>query len=125
LERRLESHAAELRVILVDTSVWIDFFSSVPGPSAKELRRMIEAETAVALTGVVVTEIVHGLRRDASAIEAYLSEFEMLEPLGFSTYLNAAAISRTARSKGINLARIDVPIAALALEYDATVFTLD
>jgi predicted nucleic acid-binding protein len=112
-------------VILVDSSVWIDFFSSAPGASGKELRRMIEAGKPVALTGVVVTEIVQGLTRDASSIEIYLSEVEMLEPRGLSTYLNAAAIFRTARSNGISLATIDTLIAAVALEYGAAVFTLD
>lgn len=86
---------------------------------------MIETEIPFALTGVVVTEIVQGLTRDPRSIESDLSEFEMLEPRGFSTYLNAAAIFRTARSKGISLATIDVLIAAVALEHDAAVFTLD
>jgi predicted nucleic acid-binding protein len=86
---------------------------------------MIEEQAPLALTGVVVTEVVQGFIRDASTIEGYLAEFERLEPQGFSTYLNAAAISRTARSKGISLATIDVLIAAVALEHDATVFTLE
>jgi predicted nucleic acid-binding protein len=105
--------------------VWIDFFSCAPGPAGKELRRMIEDEVSLAVTGVVVTEILQGLFRDASSVEHYLAKFEMLEPQGFSTYLDAAAIFRTARSKGISLATIDVLIAAVALEYDAAIFTLD
>jgi predicted nucleic acid-binding protein len=112
-------------VILVDSSVWIDFFSSTPGTAGKELRRMIETGMPVALTGVVVTEIIQGLTRDASRIESYLSDVEMLEPQGFSTYLNAAAIFRTARTKGISLATVDVLTAAVALENGAAVFTLD
>lgn len=86
---------------------------------------MIESGLPVALTGVVVTEIIQGLTRDASRIEEYLSEADMLEPQGFSTYLKAAAIFRAARSKGITLATIDVLIAAVALEHGATIFTLD
>jgi predicted nucleic acid-binding protein len=112
-------------VILVDSSVWIDFFSSAPGTSGKELRRMIEVGMPVALTGVVVTEIVQGLTRDASPIEGYLAEVEMLYAQGFSTYRKAAAIFRTARSKGISLATVDVLNAAVALEHRGTVFTLD
>jgi predicted nucleic acid-binding protein len=86
---------------------------------------MIEDELPLAVTGVVVTEVVQGFIRDASSVEHYLAKFEMLEPQGFSTYLNAAAIFRTARSKGISLATIDVLIAAVALEHNAAVFTLD
>jgi len=86
---------------------------------------MIEAGMPVALTGVELTEIIQGLTRDVSPIESYLAEVEMLEPQGFSTYRKAAAIFRTARSKGISLATVDVLIAAVALEHRATVFTLD
>jgi predicted nucleic acid-binding protein len=86
---------------------------------------MIEAGTTVALTGVVVTEVMQGLTRDARSIESYLAEVGMLEPQGFSTYLNAAAIFRMARSKGVSLATVDALIAAIALENDAAVFTLD
>ena len=89
------------------------------------MERMIEDEAPLVVTAVVVTEVVQGFTRDASSVEEYLADFEMLEPKGFSTYRNAAAIFRAARSIGISLATIDVLIAAVALEYEAAVFTLD
>jgi predicted nucleic acid-binding protein len=112
-------------LILVDTSVWIDFFSSSPGPAGNELRRMIDEVEPIALTGVVVTEILQGLTRDFSRIERFLSMWDLLEPRGFSTYREAAAISRLARSKGISLTTIDTLLAAMALEHGANLFTLD
>ena len=112
-------------MILVDSSVWIDFFNSAPGPAGDELGRLIEDAEPLALTGVVVTEILEGLTRDASRIERYLGMWEMLEPTGFSTYREAAAIFRMARARGTSLATIDALIAAIALEHRATVFTLD
>jgi predicted nucleic acid-binding protein len=112
-------------LILVDTSVWIDFFSPSPGPAGSELRRMIEEVEPFALTGVVVTEILQGLKRDVRHIERFLSMWEMLEPRGFATYREASAISRLARSRGIRLTTIDTLIASIALEHDATLFTLD
>ncbi len=112
-------------MILVDTSVWIDFFSSSPGRAGAELRRMIEEVEPFALTGVIVTEILQGLRRDVHRMERYLSLWEMLEPRGFSTYREASAISRLARSKGISLTTMDTLIAAIALEHRASLFSLD
>jgi len=112
-------------LILVDTSVWIDFFSSSPGRAGSELRRMIEEVEPFALTGVVVTEVLQGLTRNVNRIERYLSLWEMLEPRGFSTYREASAISRLARSKGVSLTTIDTLIAAVALEYQASLFSLD
>jgi predicted nucleic acid-binding protein len=112
-------------LILVDSSVWIDFFSSAPGRAGAELRRMISDAEPFALTGAVVAEILQGLTRDVSRIEQYLAQWEMLEPGGFRTYREAAAISRLGRSKGVSLRTIDALIAAIALEHGARVFTLD
>ena len=112
-------------MILVDTSVWIDFFSSSPGRAGAELRRLIEEAEPFALTGVIVAEVLQGLIRDASRIEQYLAHWEMLEPRGFETYREAAAIYRAARAKGFTPTTIDAVIAAIALEHKASVFTLD
>lgn len=112
-------------MILVDSSVWIDFFSSSPGRAAAELRRMIEEAEPFALTGIVVAEVLQGLRRNAKRIEQYLAQWEMLEPRGFETYREAASIYRAARAKGITPTTIDAVIAAIALEHKVSVFTLD
>ena len=109
----------------MDSSVWVDFFSSSPGRAGGELRRMIDDSEPLALTGVVIAEILQGLTRDAGPIEQFLAQFEMLEPRGFETYRTAAAIYRTARGKGISLTTIDTLIAAIAMEHSASVFTLD
>ena len=112
-------------MILVDSSVWVDFFSSKPGRGGGELRRMIEESEPFALTGLVVAEVLQGLTRDAGRIEGFLAQWDMLEPQGFETYRQAAAIYRTARARGVSLTTIDTLIAAVALERGASVFTLD
>ena len=112
-------------MILVDSSVWIDFFSSSPGRAGAELRRMIADAEPFALTGLVVTEILQGLTRNVAQVEQFLSLWDMLEPNGSSTYREAASIFRLARSKGITLTTVDTLIAAIALENRARVFTLD
>jgi predicted nucleic acid-binding protein len=112
-------------LILVDTSVWIDFLRSPPGRSGAELKRMIEEVEPIALTGVVVSEILQGLTRDVNRVERYLSSWDMLEPRRFSTYREAAAISRLARSRGISLTTTDALIAAVALEHRASLFSSD
>jgi predicted nucleic acid-binding protein len=112
-------------LILVDSSVWIDFLSSSPGAAGAELRRLIEEAEPLALAGVIITEVLQGLTQDASVIERFLGMWEMLEPRGLATYREAAAIFRIARAKGISLTTIDSLIAAIALEHRATVFTLE
>jgi predicted nucleic acid-binding protein len=86
---------------------------------------MISNSEPVAITGVVVAEILQGLTRNVDEVEHSLSLWDLIEPLGFSTYQKAAAIFRTGRSKGIALTTIDTLIASIAIDHDATVFTLD
>lgn len=112
-------------MILVESSVWIDFFNRSPGPAGQELRRMIASSEPFAVTGVVVTEVLQGLTRDVARIEDFLSKWTFLEPGGFATYREAAAIFRLARARGVSLSTIDALIAAIAFEYSANVFTLD
>jgi predicted nucleic acid-binding protein len=112
-------------LILVDSSVWVDFLSSSPGRAGNELRRMIADSEPFTLSGVVVAEVLQGLTRDAVRIERYLEQWDMLEPRGFVTYREAAAIYRAARARGISLTTIDTLIAAIALDHSASVFTLD
>jgi predicted nucleic acid-binding protein len=112
-------------LILVDSSVWVDFFSSAPGRGGAELRRMVEEGEPFALSGVVIAEVLQGLIRGSGSIEQYLAQWELLEPRSFETYREAARIYRAARGRGIALTTIDTLIAAIALEHGTSVFTLD
>ncbi len=112
-------------MILVDSAVWIDFFTSSPGSAGAELRRLIEESEPVALTGIVVTEVLQGLTRDVRHIEQFLAQFDLLEPAGLDTYRVAASVFRMARAKGICPTTIDSLIATIAVEHHASVFTLD
>lgn len=112
-------------MILVDTSVWVDFLNSKRGPTGNELERLIRSNAPVVLTGVVVTEVLQGLQQDVDLVTRLLTHWPLIEPEGFVTYEAAAAIYRMARGRGATLSTIDALIAALALENDAALFSLD
>jgi predicted nucleic acid-binding protein len=112
-------------LILVDSSVWVDFFSASPGPAGNELRRIIAANEPFAITGIVVAEVLQGLTRDVATIERLLAQCDLIEPAGFETYARAAEMYRAARAQGISLTSTDTLIGATAIEHHATVFTLD
>jgi predicted nucleic acid-binding protein len=73
---------------------------------------------------VVVAEILQGLIRNADRIERFLGQ-GLAGIERFSNLSGSGRICRAARGKGTSLRPIDTLIAAIALEYDATVFTLD
>ena len=79
----------------------------------------------MALTGVIVTEVLQGLRWDVQRVERQLALWDLLEPQGFETYRNAAGLARVARSRGVMLTTIDALIATVALESGVILFTLD
>lgn len=105
--------------------MWIDFFSRTPGAGGRELRRLIEASEPLALTGVVVTEVLQGFTRDSAHADQYLRIWDFLEPQGFATYHRASSLFRLARSRGVTLTTIDALIATIALEHGAVLFSLD
>jgi len=112
-------------LILVDTSVWVDFLNSARGPAGDELERLISVNAALVLTGLAVAEVLQGLKRDVAPVTRLLVQWPLVEPGGFATYETAATIFRQARERGVSLSTVDALLAAVALEYDAALFTLD
>jgi predicted nucleic acid-binding protein len=112
-------------LILVDTSVWVDFLNSARGPAGDELEYLIGANAPLVLTGLVVAEVLQGLKRDVVQVTRLLARWPLIEPGGFATYEAAATIFRQARGRGVTLATVDALLAAVALEYNAAFFTLD
>jgi predicted nucleic acid-binding protein len=125
LGRGLKGHAEEPRLILVDSSVWIDFFNSDRGAAGDELERLLRNNAPVVLAGLVVTEVLQGLKRDVEQITRLLARWPLIEPDGFVTYAAAAGIFRQARGRGLTLTTVDVLLAALAIQHQAVLFTLD
>ena len=52
-------------MILVDTSAWIGLLRGVDRPAVQILKRVLESETTVALTPLILQEILQGAGSDA------------------------------------------------------------
>jgi hypothetical protein len=108
-------------VILVDTSVWIDFLNGTDSPHKKTLHRLIEEEEDIAIAEIILTEILQGIKQDKDyeTLKDYLLEFPLYKPKGTETYLSAAGIYRECRKKGKTVRKtIDCIIAAICMEND-------
>lgn len=106
-------------MILVDTSVWVDFFSGRNLPHVATLERLIQENNDLALCGIVLTEILQGIADDASyrRLQRYLEALIML-PMPQSVFIQAADIYRSLRKKGLTIRKTnDCIIAATALEH--------
>jgi len=51
--------------ILVDTSVWIDFFRGEPSREREILKACLDQREYIATSGIIVQEILQGIRDDA------------------------------------------------------------
>jgi len=115
-------------MILVDTSVWIDFFRGDKSAHRETLHRLIEAEEDIAVTEIIVTEILQGIKsdKDFQTTKEYLLEFPVYRPKGIETYLEAARIFRDCRKKGKTVRKtIDCIIAVICLENNLTLLHKD
>ena len=92
-------------MIVIDTSVWIDVFNDGDTSQARTCVELIERGASVALTDVILTEILQGFRDDAEAtdVEAHLRAFPVLRLESLADFSLAAEIYRTARRNGITI----------------------
>jgi predicted nucleic acid-binding protein len=114
-------------MILVDTSVWIDFFRGVKSWETERLAGALEANEDIAICGPVLMEIRQGIASDKAVrdIERQLSPLIYLATLR-KTYCHAADIYRAARAKGKTIRKtIDCLIAACAIEHRAKLLQHD
>jgi predicted nucleic acid-binding protein len=115
-------------VIVVDTSVWIDVFNDVDTPAARTCVALIEGGEPVALTDVILAEILQGLSDDEQAIkvEQHLRAFPILRLNSLDDFTLAAQLYRTARSKGITIRKtLDCLIAAPCVRANAPLLHAD
>lgn len=115
-------------MILVDTSVWIDFLNGTNSRHRRTLHKLIEDDEDLALTGIILTEILQGIKEenDFKALQATLLEFPIYQLEDTGTYLNAADIYRQCRKQGKTVRKtVDCLIAAICLENDLTLLHKD
>jgi predicted nucleic acid-binding protein len=114
-------------MILVDTSVWIEFFRDSGSWETAWLDSALRRYENLAICGPVLMEIRQGIasRKVAKEIERLLSPLVYL-PTVRRTYCRAADIYRAARSKGKTIRNaIDCLIAACAVENRAQLLQRD
>jgi predicted nucleic acid-binding protein len=115
-------------VIVVDTSVWIDVLNERSSPQATRCIELIEGGEPIALTDIVVTEILQGLRsdREARLVERHLRAFPILRLSGLDDFVLAADLYRTARRAGVTIRKtLDCLIAAPCVRTGAPLLHAD
>lgn len=107
-------------MVLVDTTVWIDFFSAKLNSYVKALEKLIVDREDICICGFILTEILQGIRDDSefNQTKDLLANLIFI-PMRYSVYLKSAEIYRDLRRKGLTIRKsVDCMIAAVAIEHD-------
>ena len=107
-------------MVLVDTTVWIDFFAGRNESHVMSLQELNESEEELSLCGVILAEVLQGIRSDAEFIKTkeYLGDLIFL-PMWHATFVQAAEIYRSLRKKGVTIRKpVDCMIASVAIEFN-------
>lgn len=115
-------------MIVVDTTVWIEFLEERDTPFDLRLKRLVEKGAPLALTDIIYCEILQGIREDTTyrRTREILRSYPILRVQGLTTFDRAAALYRECRKKGLTIrSTVDCLIAATCLEADAALYHND
>lgn len=108
--------------VVVDTSVWIDFFAGTPTPELEDAL----SHSAVVLAPIVVAELVSGARRqrERAAIADLLCELR-LHPTDLDHWVRVGELRRHLRAHGLSVSTPDTHVAQCAIDLDGVLLTRD
>ena len=114
-------------MILVDSSVWIDYFRGLPTPQADYLDELLGVE-AVCIGDLILTEVLQGFvqDRDFDRAKALLATLDIVELGGRDVAVQAATYFRRLRRLGITVRKtIDTVIATRCIRDGLTLLYND
>ena len=110
--------------VLVDTSVWIEFFKA--NSSVSNNLELLLIEDSVEICGVVLFELLQGIKSESEKlkIKDILLNLPYVE-INKNMWQKSAEISLNIKKKGYTIPFSDILIGTLAIENNFSVFTLD
>lgn len=115
-------------MILVDTSVWVDFFAKKDIWQVRAVSAFISRMEPVCINGIIEMEIKQGVKDDNQLrkLEVYLKPFQELPDVPKACLDLAAEIFRTCRKHGVTIRRsLDCIIAAHAISENLVILHKD
>ena len=117
--------------LVVDSSIWIDFFNKKTSPKIDHLGMLLLTRASgspVIILPVIMQEVLQGVENDRFfiTIKENLEGLDYLDYEAFEFAIKAAQLYRLLRRKGITIKKAnDCLIAALCIEFDFPLFHND
>lgn len=109
-------------MLVVDSSVWIDFFNNVEHPAVDMLQQLLDhGEVRIVVPDLVLFEVLRGFRFEHSHRQArrLMESLHVAPTAGHALALAAAQHYRSLRAEGITVrSGIDVLLATFCIEND-------
>jgi predicted nucleic acid-binding protein len=123
--QRMKSGTMSAERILVDTSVWIEYFRNQSAALVGFVTELVK-NSQICVPRIVLAELMQGAKseRELSVIGEFMEAFTILDQTD-QTWLKAGRLSYELKRKGKNINLADCYIAVLAQENDCAVLTLD
>jgi len=111
--------------ILIDTSVWIEYFRSKSSSVAQKVDRLLE-EDELYVPKIVIAELMQGSKsiKELSIIEDFFDAFYVIDQKEDS-WIKAGRLSYQLKKKGKKINLFDCYIAVIAQEYGCKILTLN
>ena len=114
-------------MILVDSSVWIDYFRGTQTPPTEKLDELLSSEP-IAVGDLILTEVLQGFgsERDFNEAKRLLTSLLVVELGGRDIAIQAARNFRILRAQGVTIRKtIDTVIATRCIESGFTLLHSD
>ena len=105
-------------MIVVDSSVWIDYFAGVDCDTTERLENTL-GQKPVAIGDLILTEVLQGFRhdKDYKIAKTLFEDVTVFEMLGMEMAIKSAENFRALRKKGITIRKtVDVIIATFCID---------
>ena len=116
-------------MILVNSSVWIDFFNQAPTPQRLQLVRWLEGgDVSIGTADQAAFKVLHGFRNDTArrTAESLLLDLPVTDIGGAANALSAATLYRRLRAQGRTVrSPIDVLLASYCMMHGHTLLHRD
>jgi len=114
-------------MLIVDTTVWVDYFNGQINPETDYLYRAM-SEELILVGDLILAETLQGFRedRDFELAQAALAKFEQVEMLNLQLARQSAQNYRSLRKKGVTVRKtIDCLIATFCITENHTLLHRD
>jgi predicted nucleic acid-binding protein len=105
--------------LIIDTSVWIDFFNGRRNRHSEFLTNAIESGKPIFLHSMILMEILQGFRsdRDHDAVKDILLSYDFVNENAISDAIGASDLFRSLKKKGVTIRKsLDCMIAYAAIK---------